>query len=167
MLLELSILFVFPALMVLAGAMDIFTMTIPNRIAIGLVVSFACLAPFAGFGWEMIALHVAIGAAMLVLGIGAFAAGWIGGGDAKLFAAASLWMGPEYIYQYALVTALFGGVLSLAMLGLRMFSLPAVLSNRSWIARLHDAGHGVPYCTALAAAGLIVYPDTSWVQGLV
>ncbi|MEE8308233.1 MAG: prepilin peptidase, partial [Gammaproteobacteria bacterium] len=119
MFLELSIMFVFPALMVLAGAMDIFTMTIPNRITIGLVASFVCLVPFAGFGWETIALHVATGAAMLILGIGAFAAGWVGGGDAKLFAAASLWMGPEYIYQYDLVTALFGGVLSLAMLGLR------------------------------------------------
>lgn len=166
MFLELAIMFVFPAVMVLAGAMDIFTMTIPNRIALGLVAGFVVLVPFAGFGWETIALHVATGAAMLVLGIGAFAAGWIGGGDAKLFAAASLWMGPEYIYQYALVTALCGGVLTLALLGLRMLPLPEVLSKRSWIARLHDAGRGAPYCTALAAAGLIVYPDTSWVQGL-
>jgi prepilin peptidase CpaA len=166
MILELAIMFVFPAAMVLAGAMDIFTMTIPNRIALGLVAGFVCLVPFAGFGWETIALHVAIGAAMLVLGIGAFAAGWVGGGDAKLFAAASLWMGPEYIYQYALISALCGGVLTLAFLGLRMIPLPAALRNRSWVARLHDAGRGVPYCTALAAAGLIVYPDTSWLQGL-
>ncbi len=167
MILELAIMFLFPAAMVLAGAMDIFTMTIPNRIALGLVAGFVALVPFAGFGWEVIALHVATGAAMLVLGIGAFAAGWVGGGDAKLFAAASLWMGPEYIYQFSLVTALCGGVLTLVLLGLRMLPLPDMLSKRSWIARLHDAGRGAPYCTALAAAGLIVYPDTSWVQGLV
>jgi prepilin peptidase CpaA len=167
MILELAIMFLFPAVMVLAGAMDIFTMTIPNRIALGLVAGFFALVPFAGFGWDVIALHVATGAAMLVLGIGAFAAGWVGGGDAKLFAGASLWMGPEYIYQFSLVAALFGGVLTLVLLGLRMLPLPDALSRSSWIARLHDAGRGAPYCTALAAAGLIVYPDTSWVQGLV
>lgn len=166
MFLELAIMFVFPTAMVLAGAMDIFTMTIPNRIALGLIAGFVCLVPFAGFGWETIALHVATGVAMLALGVGAFAAGWVGGGDAKLFAAASLWMGPEYIYPFALVTALIGGVLTLALLGLRMLPIPDALSNWSWLARLHEAGRGAPYCTALAAAGLIVYPDTSWVQGL-
>lgn len=167
MILELAIMFLFPAVIVLAGAMDIFTMTIPNRIALGLVAGFVVLAPFAGFGWDVIGLHVATGAAMLLLGIGAFAAGWVGGGDAKLFAAASLWMGPENIYQFSLVTAIFGGVLSVGIVSMRMLPLPEILGRQVWIARLHDAGAGAPYCTALAAAGLIVYPNTNWVQGLI
>ncbi len=167
MLLELAIMFVFPALMVFAGATDLFTLTIPNRISLGLVAGFVCLAPFAGLGWEAIALHFAIGVAMLVICIGIFAMGWIGGGDAKLFAAASLWMGYEYIYEYALITAVFGGILTLVMLALRMFPLPAGLAGQAWITRLHAAGHGVPYGVALAAAGLLVYPKTSWIQGLV
>ena len=167
MLLELAIMFVFPALMVFAGATDLFTLTIPNRISLGLVAGFVCLAPFAGLGWEAIALHFAIGLAMLVICIGIFAMGWIGGGDAKMFAAASLWMGHEYIYEYALVSSIFGGVLTLAMLGLRMFPLPAGLASQSWIVRLHDAGRGVPYGVALAAAGLLVYPKTNWIQGLI
>ena len=167
MLLELAIMFVFPAVMVLAGAMDLFTMTIPNRITLILVAGFAVLAPLAGFGWETVALHVAAGAAMLVVGIALFAAGWIGGGDAKLFAAASLWMGYGYVYQFAMVTALCGGALTLLMLGLRMFPLPAALNGQNWIARLHDAGRGVPYGVAVSAAGLIVYPHTSWIQAII
>ena len=167
MLLELAIMFLLPVVMVFAGALDIFTMTISNRISIGLIAGFVCLAPFAGFGWETIALHFVTGAVMLVLGIGAFAAGWIGGGDAKLFAAASLWMGHEHIYEYALVSSILGGVLTLALLALRRFPLPAGLAGQAWIARLHDAGQGVPYGVALAIAVLIVYPHTSWVEGLV
>lgn len=166
MLVEFAIMLVFPALMLIAGTMDLFTMTISNRIVLGVVAAFVCLVPFAGFGWESIALHVATGTAVLVLGIALFAAGWIGGGDAKLLAAASLWMGYENIYQYALITALCGGVLTLIIVGLRMLPLPAVLSGQGWIARLHEAGRGVPYGIALAAAGLIVYPHTAWVQGL-
>ena len=167
MIVELAIMFLFPAIMVFAGVLDIFTMTIPNRISIGLVAGFVCLAPFAGFGWETIALHFATGALMLSLGIGAFAAGWIGGGDAKLFAAASLWMGHENLYDYVLLSSIFGGILTLGFLALRKYPLPSRLAEQPWIARLHDAGHGVPYGVALSAAVLILYPDTSWFEGLV
>ncbi|GBE44815.1 MAG TPA: peptidase [Rhizobiales bacterium] len=167
MLVELGIIFLLPAVMVFAGALDLFTMTISNRISIGLVAGFVLLAPFAGFGWETIALHFVTGAAMLVLGIAAFAAGWIGGGDAKLFAAASLWMGHEYLYEYALVTSIFGGVLTLGLLLARRMPLPAGLAGQTWIARLHDAGQGVPYGVAMALAVLVVYPQTRWLQGLI
>lgn len=164
---ELAVMLVFPALMIFAGATDLFTLTIPNRISLALVAGFVCLIPFAGIGWEGIAMHVATGMAMLVICIGLFAMGWIGGGDAKLFAAASLWMGYENLYEYTLMTAVFGGILTLAMLGLRMFPLPAGLAAQGWIARLHDNGRGVPYGLALAAAGLVVYPKLNWIQGLI
>lgn len=164
MVLELAIMLVFPALMILAAVMDVFTMTIPNRIALGLAAGFAFLAPFSVFGWETIALHAAVGAAVLVIGVGLFAAGWVGGGDVKIFAATSLWMGPEHLYQFALATAICGGVLTLFMLGLRSFPLPAGLVGQKWLARLHEAGGGVPYGVAISAGALIVYPYTGWVS---
>ena len=46
---ELAILTVFPAAVAFAGAMDLFTMTIPNRISLALVAGFAVLAPLAGW----------------------------------------------------------------------------------------------------------------------
>ena len=32
--------------------------------------------------------------------------------------------------------------------------------------RLHDSGGGMPYGIALAAAALVVYPQTGWMPGL-
>ena len=129
MLMELAVILVFPALMIFAGAMDIFTMTIPNRISIALVAGFVFMAPFAGLGWETIALHFALSLAMLIVGVGMFAAGWMGGGDAKLFAAASLWMGVEHIYEYALVSALCGGAITLVF---EVVEKPAVRAAMPW-----------------------------------
>lgn len=163
---ELAITFVFPALMVFAGAMDLFTMTIPNRVPLALVAVFACLAPFTGLGWEALALHVCVAVAMLVIGIGMFAAGWMGGGDAKLLAAAALWIGPHHIYEYTMIAALCGGAITLIMLFMRTVPLPAGLAGREWMARLHDAGRGVPYGVALAAGGILIYPYMEWVQQL-
>ena len=164
MILEWLLLLVFPALMIFAGAYDLFTMTIPNKISLALLAAFACLAPFAGLGLEGIGLHVAVSVAMLALTIGMFAMGWIGGGDAKIFAAAALWMGPAHIFDYAIAAALCGGALTIVILVLRRLPLPPVLVRQSWLSRLHDAGHGVPYGIALSAAAVIIYPHTIWLQ---
>ena len=43
--------------------------------------------------WSSIGLHFAVFAATLVAGMVMFALGWIGGGDAKLFAVSGLWIG--------------------------------------------------------------------------
>jgi prepilin peptidase CpaA len=38
--------------------------------------------------------------------------------------------------------------------------LPGFLLRQEWLLRLHDRGEGVPYGLALAAAALLVFPDT-------
>ena len=43
MIVDVALLLVFPAAMAMAGAMDLFTMTIPNRISIALLVGFFVL----------------------------------------------------------------------------------------------------------------------------
>jgi prepilin peptidase CpaA len=40
--------------------------------------------------------------------------------------------------------------------------LPQFLAGREWVDRLHRPDGGVPYGIALAAAALIVYPQTEW-----
>jgi prepilin peptidase CpaA len=42
-----------------------------------------------------------------------------------------------------------------------MFPLPAVFSRMDWLVRLHNVNAGVPYGIALAAAGLMQYPNSS------
>jgi prepilin peptidase CpaA len=159
--LEHSLIFVFPFAMAFAAATDLFTMTIPNRLTLGLGVAFFLLAPIAGLGWQDILSHMGAGAAMLLAGILLFSLGWLGGGDAKLLAAASLWLGFDQLAMFLTYTAAFGGALALAILAYRgtpvsVFPLPV------WAARLHTKGEGMPYGVAIAAGALFVYPATSW-----
>jgi prepilin peptidase CpaA len=55
-------------------------------------------------------------------------------------------------------------VLTLVILQARRWPLPAVLARQPWIARLHAIETGIPYGIALAVAGLIVYPETAFMQ---
>ena len=89
-MLDLAALVIFPALMAYAAASDLLTMTIPNRVSLALVISFAAFAVFGGLSWDAVLMHVAAGALVLAVCFGMFAFGWIGGGDAKLAAATAL-----------------------------------------------------------------------------
>jgi prepilin peptidase CpaA len=166
MLKDILLITIFPAAMALSAATDLFTMTVPNRIALVLVAGFFVLAPLVGFGWTELGLHVALAAAALVIGFAMFSFGWIGGGDAKLFAATCLWLGPEMLFSYGMLTALFGGVLTLGLLFWRRLPLPMMLNSQGWLVRLHSPREGVPYGIALAAAGLMVYPQTPFMAAL-
>ena len=96
-----------------------------------------------------------------------FSAGLFGGGDAKLLAAASLWVGYEALPAYIEMTAICGGILALALLAFRRIELPEPVRQHQWIARLHDRKAGMPYGIALAAAALWIYPSTKAFMGLV
>lgn len=159
---ELAILTVFPAAVVFAGAMDLFTMTIPNRISLAMVAAFGVLAPFAGLGLGDMAHHAGAGLFVLAIGVLLFIPGWIGGGDAKLAAAVALWLGFENLFGYLLCVALAGGSLAMMFMTLRAYPLPALVSTESWAVRLHDHRTGIPYGIALAAGALLTYPHTSW-----
>ena len=56
--------------------------------------------------------------------------------------------------------------MTLVLLFMRSLPLPATLYSQQWITRLHDSKEGVPYGIALAAAGLLVYPDTPFMAAL-
>ena len=166
MMLDLARLLVFPALMAFAAVSDLFTMTISNRVSIALAASFLLLAPLTGMGPEQMLLHVAAGAIVLVVAFGCFAMGWMGGGDAKILAAASLWFGFSYLLNYLLYASLFGGALTLLLLQFRQWPLPYMLVGQAWLDRLHAKENGIPYGIALAIGALIIYPETDWVKAI-
>jgi len=56
--------------------------------------------------------------------------------------------------------------LALALVLWRKMPLPAMLSSQDWMVRLHSPKEGVPYGIALAAAGLLVYPQSPFVAAL-
>ena len=112
MILDLARLLVFPALMAFAAASDLFTMTISNRVSILLAAAFLLLAVATGMGPYAILSHLGAGALVLMTAFGCFAMGWVGGGDAKVAAAAALWFGFGHLLNYLLYASLFGGALA-------------------------------------------------------
>lgn len=165
-MIEYALFLVFPAALAFAGAMDLVTMTIPNRISIALIVGFVVAAIVARMGWWELASHVGAGALMLVIGFGMFARGWLGGGDAKLLAAVALWFGFDQLLPYILLAAVAGGLLAIVLLAYRKFTPPLWLTRQAWAMHLHDQRTGIPYGIALAAAALKLYPSTPWVDAL-
>lgn len=155
------VLVVVPAMMAYAAASDLVTMTIPNWLCLSLVAAFGLCAAWTGFGWAASGWNLAAGLAVLAVCFGMFAAGWIGGGDAKLAAVTALWLGFDQLLPYLFVASLAGGLLTVAILKLRSGPLPALASGWTWAQRLHDVKHGVPYGIALALGALVVLPDSA------
>jgi prepilin peptidase CpaA len=157
-------LLLFPALMAFAASSDLLTMTISNRLSLALAGGFFVLAIATGMSLPVLGMQLAAAALVLVVSFAFFTQGWIGGGDAKLAAATALWFGFDFLLDYMVYAALFGGVLTVLLLQFRKLPLPNVLARQAWIQRLHERGGGVPYGIALAAAALAVYPKTGWMS---
>ncbi len=154
-------LLIVPLALFAAAYWDLTTMTIPNPLNLGLAAAFVLIGPFF-LSWAVYGAHVGAGAAMLVVAMALFAFGWIGGGDAKLFAATSLWLGWDGMLGFVLVTAVAGGALTLALMALRNVPVvPAVALERAWVARLLKPKGEVPYGLALATGGLIMFPHSA------
>ena len=152
----------FPAMMALAASSDLLTMTISNRLSLILLGGFFVLAAITGMSPTDMLLHLSAGCVVLIAAFGFFARGIIGGGDAKLAAAAALWLGFDHLLPYLILASLLGGALSVGLIWFRMTPMPEWLARHAWVERLHQKGGGVPYGVALAAAALAVYPDTAW-----
>jgi prepilin peptidase CpaA len=149
----------FPALVIVAALRDVTSYTIPNWISLGLLAAFAPAALAMGLPAGAVGLHLGVGVIGLIAGMAMFALGWIGGGDAKLFAAAALWLGWPAAGTYAAMTGLAGGALALSLLALRSGYLrPYVVTGPAWFSRLAEPGENVPYGAAIAAGALAAFP---------
>jgi len=157
---EILVIVALPLLLAAAASWDVASFTIPNFLNLALAAIFAVFAIAAGLAPAAIGWHVLAGSLGLFIGFTLFALGFIGGGDAKLFAAVLLWLGLKDLLPYALLASLFGGILTLTLLLLRQYPLPNILSRQAWIVKLHDARSGVPYGAALAAGAFILLPST-------
>ena len=166
MLTEAISLTLFPAMMAFAASSDLLTMTIANRVSLALIGGFVVLAVLSGMSGTDMATHAGAAGAVLVVAFICFARGWIGGGDAKLAAATALWLGFSHLFDYLVYASLLGGALTLLIVQFRHMPLPQLLAGRDWAERLHRQGGGVPYGIALAAAALLVYPQTEWMTAL-
>jgi prepilin peptidase CpaA len=166
MILDIARLLLFPALMAFAAASDLFTMTISNRVSLTLAAGFVALALFGGMGGYDILWHVGAGATVLAVAFVCFTMGWVGGGDAKLAAAAALWFGFGHLVNYLVYASLFGGGLTLLLVQFRQWPLPYPFAGQAWLLKLHAKDSGIPYGIALAIGALMIYPETEWIKAV-
>jgi prepilin peptidase CpaA len=157
------ILVIFPICMAYAAFSDLVSMTIENRVPLLLVAAFFFVALLVDFPFEEMASHIGVGVACLVVTFGMFAAGWMGGGDAKLMAASALWFGPtEDLAAYAMNASLLGAGLTLGLLAMRSQFLP--ITRIDFVDHLLEQETGIPYGIALGMAGLITFTTGRWMD---
>ncbi|MFT3972250.1 MAG: prepilin peptidase [Amaricoccus sp.] len=133
------------ALFLAAAATDAARRTIPNPLVVALAVLGVVrivLGLAMGDGLGAAGLDLVAATAVFALGAGAFAAGVLGGGDAKLLAAGALWIGTGGLGGYLLATVLAGGVLAIGYVAWQ-FVVPRA------------RGRGLPYALAIAVGGIL------------
>lgn len=150
---HLFVLGLFFGLLAVAVLTDAETLRIPNRLCLALVAIYPAylLASPIQVDWPGALL---LATAVFAAGLGAFAAGWMGGGDVKLMAATALWVGPGSFSLFVLVTAVVGGLISLLMLSGIRFTV-AQAAEAAGFADIRDVilGRSIPYGVAIAAGG--------------
>ena len=165
-LLAAMVLLPFAALTIVAALRDVTTMTIPNWISLALIGAFVPAALILQLPLPVIGLALGAGAACLAAGIAMFALRWIGGGDAKLFAACALWLGWGGLTPFIVYTGLAGGLLTFGLLAGRKAADIYALRGPPWIDRLLTQGGDIPYGVAIAAGALAAFPQSALMQNL-
>jgi prepilin peptidase CpaA len=157
----------FAALVLTGGVRDLVSYIIPNWISVAIVALFPLAALAAGLPLPVVGMHAAVGAGALAAGMIMFSLRWIGGGDAKLFAAAALWIGLGGALEFVLWTSLLGGALAMALMSMRSpLVRPLVLDRAGWLDRLAEPGGSAPYGVAIAAGALVAMPNSPLLNGL-
>ncbi|ASK88417.1 prepilin peptidase [Sphingorhabdus sp. SMR4y] len=148
------LLIVLTMLLVSAAVQDMATMRISNLFPVAVIALFGVWIVVHGFpdnGWEN-GVHFAIA---LVVGMGLFALGWFGGGDAKLYASCALWFDLAASPVLLLCISMAGLILLLAMLFTRRFRRKRV---RAGPFQETDARKSMqmPYGVAIAAGTIFM-----------
>ena len=163
----LLLLAAFPAGVIVAAMKDATSFTIPNWIPLALVGAFAPAALVVHLSMGALGMSLIAGVIALLCGMGMFAMGWCGGGDAKLMAAAALWLGWSGVLPFLAVTGLAGGALALALMSARNGTLAAYASGApTWARRLFTPGEDLPYGLAIAAGALAAFPSSALLSAL-
>ena len=145
----------FLSFLLLAAHGDLMNLRIPNVLTLSMSVSALPAVWLLEAGMTALPLVILTGIATLVVTWSMFELGWLGGGDAKLAAAASLWLGPQPMLVFVLATAVFGAVLAAILLMLSRSRPALAVVGPRWQERLTADAISVPYAVAMAPAGAV------------
>ncbi|MBB3542410.1 MULTISPECIES: prepilin peptidase [unclassified Rhizobium] len=151
---------IFPLCLAIAAFSDLFTMTIPNRASVILAVTFLGVATATGMPFIVLGTHLVAAFAVLAVCFVLFALNIMGGGDAKLLAAAALWFGfgPALI-EFLVYVGVFGGIITLLILLIRT-QAHVILAVGLPVPSSILLAKKIPYGIAIAAGGFIAFPSS-------
>ena len=159
MIAALVVTLVFAVPLLVAAYTDFWSMKIPNLVSLAMAAGFFLSLPLTWQGLPALGEHMMVGTIFFLAGFAMFAFGWLGGGDAKLMAAISLWFGWADALPFILATTLFGAALGIILiLGGRI--MPIRLRTSVVGMKLFQGGKDMPYGLALAAGALYIWPTS-------
>jgi len=157
---------VFPLTLIAGAVSDLFRHEIPNSLSLSLLLGYVAYAIAAGIGLESAIQGLMCGLVVLVAGLVLFRFRFLGGGDVKLLAAASPWIGWMGLPAFLIWTALWGGLVAMMILIGRGWAERTSIGGPQWWQRLLASGEGVPYGIAICAGGLMSWTGIISSSGL-
>lgn len=159
MISALVVTLVFAAPLLMAAYTDFWSMKIPNLVSLAMAAGFFLTLPLTWQGFPAFGEHMMMGTIFFLAGFGMFAFGWLGGGDAKLMAAISLWFGWADALPFILATTIFGAALGILLVFGGQI-VPIRLRTSAFGMKLFQGGKDMPYGLALAAGALYIWPTS-------
>lgn len=144
------------ALFLAAALSDAFSRRIPNPVSITLaLLGLARIGVGLAGGEGMLTAALDLGAAVVVFSLAAvaFRYGLLGGGDVKLLAAGTLWLGAAALGPYIVTTVLAGGLMAVVFIFWHLVK-PVSLRRRQ---------PSLPYAVAIATGGILTTAGAFWV----
>jgi len=105
-------------LLVVAAVIDGWKLKVPNWLTFPLIVG-GWVFSAVSFGWSGLGLSLVGTAVGLALLLPAYAIGGMGAGDVKLLAGVGAWVGGTVTFYAFCVSAIFGGLIAIAMILIR------------------------------------------------
>lgn len=152
----------FPALLIYAAWSDVRSMLINNWVSIVLAVAFVPAAAASGMSMSEFGAHLGFAALALMVGATLFYLGVFGGGDAKVIAAASLWLGFPGAGPFFFYMALCGGLLAFVLIVARRMK---IAEPPAWARKILSPTEGAPYAVAICAGALLAAPASPMLAG--
>ena len=159
---EMIALAAYAGLILFAACSDASRLIIPNWVSIALAAIFPVAALIGSAPLAEIGLHFVFGFGVLALGFVLFQFNIIGGGDAKLLAAVSIWTGVTAFMPFILWTAIAGGVMALTLLTARQL-IPAG-TYPAFVDHLLKKQNGIPYGVAIMVGALMAIPSLPYLS---
>lgn len=140
------------AMLLAAAISDLRAYRIPNALPAILMLLFGVaqiMDSSATVPWSNLA-HFGIS---LIVGMFLFSRGWIGGGDAKLYAATALWFAWDGAVTLLFFTTISGAVLAAAFIAARLLGLRKNIPKKD---------RRIPYGVAIAIGGVVSASFVGW-----